>query len=80
MPKMQRRTGSHDGRGERRVSAWVTSAVEMGSPRRARQAVESMACMGSHRLASSGAGAGTDVTLVDPGDNASPSTTRRGRG
>jgi hypothetical protein len=52
----------------------------MGSPRHVQQAVESVACVGSHRLASSGARAGTDVTLVDPGGNASLSTAGRERG
>jgi hypothetical protein len=57
----------------------VTFAVGIGSPRRARQAVESVVCTGSHRPASSGVGVSTDVTLVDLGGNASPSTTRRGQ-
>jgi hypothetical protein len=63
---------------EERGGLAVPSAIGIGSPRRAWQAVESVACMGSHQPASSDAGAGTDMTLIDPGNNASPSMTRRG--
>jgi hypothetical protein len=66
---------------ERRGSAPGSPLLRKGgSPRRAWQAEESVACAGSHRPTSSGTGAGTDAMCVDPGGTRRRARQRGGSG